>query len=1223
MSRIFTEGLSHKDTEARSVAQREFRRPLALEAGAGTGKTAILTARLVAWCVGPGWQKAGGVSGDGREVGKGAGEDRTAARVLSKVVAITFTEAAASEMEARVAQALSELEKGKLPMGMDPQALPADQEGCRQKAAALLASMDHLLVQTIHAFCLRLLNRFPLEARVHPQLMVDPDGMLVEEMARDMVESVLASPQDSKEGSLLLELLQEGVGPQELLESLVELAQEAVPLEALEELPFSGQRISLMKEEFRDCLERFLNAGGSALKGLQNPSSIAGSVLKALEKTWDILDGLQPGTPLDLERACSAIERLWKKEFLARLLKWARGEFNKTEQKSLARSPKLPVQEAREVHAWITHFCKMRPVLLNKAAEVVAPLLGQLYGEMRSRGILSFGGILRTARDLLASNPQVLHQVRSSMDQLLVDEFQDTDSLQCEIIRMIALEGPLEERPGLFIVGDPKQSIYGWRNADLAAYDAFLEALEKKGGSKLLLSVNFRSAPPILEEVEKAIGPIMEKVEGLQPQFQPLLPCQKRQKDEGFSWGPWSPVEYWLCRKADSGTNPVESPTSKGEATELEAKALAWDILRLHREKGVKWSDVGILLRSTGDLDVYLGALREAGVPYWVSSDKSYFRRREVLEATALVRTVLDPTDQVALVAYLRSCSVGVPDAAWIPLWAKGFPGLMAGLGSPDPLRLQVIKGVVLEVAHALDSSVPGMERIRGWETNLLAAVECIARLRQSFQEEPQDHFVRHMANCTLFEVTEAARYLGSYRLANLERFFDSLFHALEKASGNVHSVLRALRSSVSRQREAEEGVFQTAVEDAVRVMTVHKAKGLDFSHVYLVQAHKAVRKDLGSGTCAKLWGKQWELSLFGWPSPGYRKIERRAQEVSWAETIRTLYVAMTRAKDRLVITGDLNGKDHDLQDTYARLLRKREGGIPDLQQLLNKCSWESPLHGLCEVGGVLWKVLISEQSPKEDHFLKSSPASSFSLEQVAQEAARLKALKAEALGRMDRPWQEAMSRKAHLALEHDPALGRDTGAKDEDGLRRTLAMELGKIVHGALERVAWGGDFQEEMAGLERWCREQVLRALSGEEASQALKRLEAIWGGLRGGHILRRLEQIGPHVVARELPVLLAPFGDQEGPVGVFAGFMDLLYRDPKDGKWVVADYKTDRVGSRQEMLELCKVYSGQGELYVRALQEMMKLDEPPRFELWFLSADEIREVAVQFAQNPEGKE
>jgi len=115
------EALRHEDAAARALAQREFGRPLVVEAGAGTGKTATLVARIVAWCVGPGWQRAReALAVDGRE----GDASRIAARVLGRVVAITFTEAAASEMATRVEEALAALERGDAVRGVDAQALP-------------------------------------------------------------------------------------------------------------------------------------------------------------------------------------------------------------------------------------------------------------------------------------------------------------------------------------------------------------------------------------------------------------------------------------------------------------------------------------------------------------------------------------------------------------------------------------------------------------------------------------------------------------------------------------------------------------------------------------------------------------------------------------------------------------------------------------------------------------------------------------------------------------------------------------------------------------------------------------------------------------------------------------------------------------------------------------------------------------------------------------------
>jgi len=136
------------DLAARLRAQRDFARPLLLEAGAGTGKTAVLVARVVAWCLGPGWEK---------HAKAGARPDATARTVLSRVVAITFTEAAAAEMAARVASALRAIALGDLPPGVLPEALPPDAEVRRVRARALRGALDHLTVRTIHAFCRRLL----------------------------------------------------------------------------------------------------------------------------------------------------------------------------------------------------------------------------------------------------------------------------------------------------------------------------------------------------------------------------------------------------------------------------------------------------------------------------------------------------------------------------------------------------------------------------------------------------------------------------------------------------------------------------------------------------------------------------------------------------------------------------------------------------------------------------------------------------------------------------------------------------------------------------------------------------------------------------------------------------------------------------------------------------------------------------------------------------------
>src|SRR5262249_40584400 len=158
----------------------------------------------------------------------------------------------------------------------------------------------------------------------------------------------------------------------------------------------------------------------------------------------------------------------------------------------------------------------------------------------------SFEDLLTRAASLIAGHPQVAAELRRAVDQLLVDEFQDTDARQCAIIASLALAGDPADRPGLFLVGDPKQSIYGWRNADLAAYEGLLARVREAGGSVGTLCVNHRSVPAILREVERVVAPVMERAQGLQPEFEPLAPSVERESSPGFCAGGRAPVEFWL-----------------------------------------------------------------------------------------------------------------------------------------------------------------------------------------------------------------------------------------------------------------------------------------------------------------------------------------------------------------------------------------------------------------------------------------------------------------------------------------------------------------------------------------------------------------------------------------------------------------------------------------------------------------------------------------------------
>ena len=1222
------------DRGARREAQRRFDRPLVLQAGAGTGKTTTLVARLLAWSLGAGWELAlarraarPAARPSLRPEGEGSPE-RIAADVLRGVVAITFTEAAAAEMAGRTARELDALARGEeRPAWLDPEVLPSLEETVR-RAHALLGALDHLQVRTIHAFCLGLLTAHPLEAGVHPRLTVDADGRLLEEIVRETVETALREGYGAPGDPHLMALAVRGFGPQEVVEALTALAAAGLPARALEEDPLGPGPLRAFRERLAAAATGVWELIVPRLRGGRAPN--ARSLEKGLGLLLDRFRDAEDGP--DLETLKSWVDEAVPEKLETHLGKWEKGQLGATEASLFGEVRAGLGAHAGELGRLLGHLRRIDPALLEAGRRALAPLLAAVERELRARGVATFDSLLSGAEALLARSPDVRARVRRQIDQLLVDEFQDTDRVQCELLRWIALDGPRDERPGLFLVGDPKQSIYGWRSADLRAYDGFVDLARRHGGEVESLVENFRSVPAILSEVARVIAPVMRETPGLQPPFEPLLACERRRDDPGFVQAGHAPVEHWVSWKRPG------VKTSAVEAAELEAAALAADVRSLHDTEGVAWREAAILLRGTGDLDVYLEALRRARIPFVVGRDKQYYRRREVIEAAALVRTVLDPGDHLALLTVLRSVLVGVPDAALIPLWRRGFPGRVTDLAparvGEDRLRerLAELKDLVEAAATEVPQDIPGIAGLRGWEAGLLAAVEHLVALRRSFESEAADLFVERLRRLFLPEALEAARYLGPYRLANLDRFFRQLLTAIEEGGGDLTAILRTLRRSVAEAREAEEGRPKDGAEDAVQVMTIHGAKGLDFGHVYLVQLHKPPGGDGGTGTeVGRLEEGRFELRLFGVPTLGFDRVEAERRAVEAAERVRTLYVAMTRAKDRLVLlgswpeetAGDSERRPPEQARTHMDLLAwRRDRPTGTLAELWEKAAAEG-VSSFSDLTGTLWKLPALWAALGETGAGGASAADGAGLpepEEIARISAALRADRIAAEAHMSRTWGGAASEEAHELLREELAARRLDEGEDAPRQRarprkngggeldREAAMALGGAIHRALEEWDLSADPLEELARQRTRLPAYLAPLARGEVVELALPRAEELLDRFGESRLLERLRGLAGHLVARELPVLLPPRDAPHAPVGVVTGAVDLVYRDPETGLLVIADYKTDEVDDPEEISRRAAVYAPQGATYVRALQEALDLPQPPRFQLWFLRADRV---------------
>ena len=1192
------------DLAAREAARTIFDRPLVVEAGAGTGKTTTLIARLCTWCLGPGWERAAAAAPGNTAPGD------VAARVLEGIVAITFTEAAAAEMAAKLGEALVSVAGGSGVVGID--ALPVAEAMAAERARFLLAAVDRLAVSTIHAWCSRVLSMAPVQAGLHPQFQVDADGTLLDEVVHQVVVDWFTEVfgTAAPERASLLVLADRAIGSEAIALALGRLASQATPAEVLRDAAPTAAELAAFFVRTRALLSRWLADVEPGFAGSVLRADVAQRLLDAV-RAVHVAASAAPSRAA-LERLCAAAQEVNDGQ-RSTLSKWSRGRFTATEARLLNDKVRATETNSALLLVHLDHLGNMDPVLFDAARDVLAPMLTRVEAELSRRGIVTFDQLLRRTRDLLAHHPQVLAQLRESLDLLHVDEFQDTDGLQCEIVAMLALEG--ETRPALFVVGDPKQSIYGWRSADLGAYQAFVDRVMAAGGERLSLEYNRRSVAPVLEEVERVIGPLMRPLAGFQPAFQALV--SHRGAAPAFPGGRGA-VEYWMSW----GWSPTDGlallPAQM--TAEIEAKAIAADLVGL-RAEGLGWGEVGILMRSASDLDIYLEALREAGVPYVVERDRNYFRRREIVDAAAILRAVLEPTDTLALLALFRSPAVGVPDAALLPLWSRQLPARMT-----EVRRRSDLDGIELLVREAAAETAAtgagGLTTVAGWPDALLAAIDAVAWLREHHEALPADRFVEELRARIPLEAVASGRYLGSFRVANLHRYHTELVDALADSARDPQKVLRALRRGVKGKSEGEEARPEFK-DDAVRVMTVHKAKGLEFTHVYVVQLHKERRDsrsewidNAGEATSAvPVDAGRWELRLFGARSLGYDRVATREQMVDRHERLRLLYVAMTRARDRLVLLGKWP-KEPDPTPTVERaksllgLAIGRTGGHPTPQQV-------EAASGHLDGGDALWRLpaMVGASAPGATS-IPRPPAVDPTPPDLERQLARRAERVVEATERMDRPTSAPASDAAHRVLEEShrqvaAALG-DAGPEADPRAATTtpavpspLPSAVGTAVHRALELMDPAASPASALRDAVAAAEPVLVASLPDDLLPEGRRRAERLLVRFVDGELGAHFRRLGPHIVARELPTLAAP-GDDSGPVGFFAGAIDLVHLDPATGELVVVDYKTDSVPTEAALEARVAAYRLQAAHYVSVLHSALGLDKPPRMELWFLSLD-----------------
>jgi ATP-dependent helicase/nuclease subunit A len=1026
---------------------------LFVEAGAGTGKTRSLVERVVHLV-------SVGVLPHG----------------IRDVAAITFTENAAAELRNRVRGALQDARDPKTEAG--------------RRCAKALAELDDASLSTLHGFASRLLGDHALAAGLPIGFTVQDDvraGLERDLWWERVVDHALSDNELRPVWETALGL---GLAPSSLRKIADRLHAEWDLLQGLTQEPaeLASWDLDAVIEPLREAVETYA------------PVAPEGDTLTTyLRETLRPLLAELDAEPDDLGRATVLLSEGGITTRHGSAGKWDRVKIPKSGPADLLRAAS---------DAWQEQLERVRTTCLGQLVWWLRRAVLEDASRRRADGHLHFHDLLVLARNLLVEDEQVRLQLHKRWPTLLVDEFQDTDPLQVEIVHLLAATtrpkqwqdaGDVKGR--LFFVGDPKQSIYRFRRADVRLYEEVRATVEERPG----LVQNFRSRNCILEAVNVSLRELMDGKPGQVP-YTDLIAART---------GPTVPdpgPDVLLLGGPHAGdiddVRQREAEHLAGTCRRVVSEQ--WQVRRPTKEQpeasdAAAFRDIAVLVPTRTALSKLERALQSAGVPYRIESRSLVWDTDIVRELLAILEAVADPSDAVAVVTALRSAAFGCTDVDLLR-WAQDGNGW-------DYRRQEPGEGPVADA----------MLRLRAyydlrWWVPVNQLVERLVREQRMVElttglARPRDHWRR------LRFVTDQSR---AY---------------LDGGGSSLSGFVRWAREQADRGADSVETVVDEPDDDAVRILTIHSAKGLEFpvTIVTAINVDDALRVDM-------LWHEnRLDVKVKGFQTAGWeaaRAAERTLQE---AEAVRLLYVAMTRAEDHLVVS--LHHKDKTKRNHAARLFAQLDAlvGLGAEHQLLAA----DTLHESPEETPPAAVDLVARSQ-----FLADREALLARVQRAAPVSASTLA------GEEDQEPIDELTRTVDVPEQADqPAVLRSPA---------TGGATLGSAVHRVLELV----DF----------ARPDVLpiaRAVTAElEAphllAQTVRRVEvALASDL--------LRNAGTDCW-KEVPVC-APVGER-----LVEGYIDLVLRTPAG--LVVVDYKTDSARTAAEIDAKVVHYAPQLRAYAQAL-------------------------------------
>lgn len=1161
-------------------------------AGAGTGKTRTLVVRYL------------------RLLEEGASPRR--------VVAITYTRKAAREMRNRVREAIRDhLRAGDL-----------DRDE-RLRWRELYTELDAARIGTIHSLCTEILRAHPVEAGLDPgfEVMDEVESALV---GYEVVDAALAWAAEDEAASIWFEHLGDRDLPALLAALLTARADARGAFDRTGDDPLSHWRAVLQSAQRRAFGALVGDRGWR-----QAIADLEAVVADDPGDSFDVRRRAALAAIRDVERAFAAetadssAPKPWRAALEAagsdvgkvkldgggsKVVHWPNGKADQDAVKEALRTVKA---------AW-----EAAPVLalrMGPTDEVLAaglPALRSIFDHMmtglvsieRERNRLGFDELEIRALELVREHAGVRAYWRDEILALMVDEFQDANARQRELVELLASDGRR------FYVGDAKQSIYRFRGADVTGMRAVRRSIEAGAGTSIALATSYRSHAPLVEALNGLLAPVLGRDDDpARPFVEPFSPlvAHRERPPEGLD-GPFVELHLALGTKGDGALGRA----AQGLVDRL-IELVADRHIAIEGDDGcvrpLAFGDVAILCRRAGAFADYESALARAGVPFVSLSGRGYYERPEVRDLLNALRAIADPHDDAALVGLLRSPAFAVSDVGlyrlvhesgpapkaregrslWTHLerevrdggWARDHGGEGGGAGHGDVGSVGVGRG---DGDGAGD--VGGNDGMGGDDRARLArAWAAVDRLRAL------------AGRVTVGELLAAFLDMTAYR---------AILHLAgdQRAARNVEKLLDEARASrlvgigdfvewVSRVAEAwdRESEAHAVVEGMVHLVTIHSAKGLEFPIVVLGDVASAsggggadllVDDELGVLPKLELETNQGAATTAKEKAGAYELAALSAKERDEAENDRLLYVALTRAKDLVLLSGSVDRlKDGALGALAGWLGRLADGlGLDEVDAGSIDPESAAPIRigtsGARARGAVPVAITVYPEAFAGLRHLPPEPATESTAGSPSELPARM-------------ALSDAVERLSpRLAADGDDALEarRDPPRRvwrvvpEAGGRHRAPAWVVGTLVHRALERWRLPGEDPDLGGWLVAITHE--LGIVDRREADAAVSRSAGLLERFEAHPLRRAIERA-------ERRMHEAPFVSTASDGRPREGRIDLLYR--LDGRWNVVDFKADEVRphtrSRFEALltDPAEGYARQVAGYAGAVEAM--LGERPR--------------------------